>query len=75
MTLPARLGAHCILVYFLAKKLSGDKFLPAVLAGVSAALYGTLAFFDGDYPMIFLILFFVDACLLILLECRQTKEN
>lgn len=65
----ALVGAgNCVLVYLLAKRLGGRA--AAALAGLAAAFYGLLAFFDGDLLMIFLTLFFVDLALLLLVRAR-----
>lgn len=64
-------SANCIVIFFLAKKLSGGRKIPAFIAGVSGALYGLFAFFDADLLMIFLTLFFIDITLLLLIHSKQ----
>jgi tetratricopeptide (TPR) repeat protein len=64
--------ANCVLVYFLARRLGGRA--AAAVAGITAALYGLLAFFDGELLMIFLTLFFGDLALLLLLRARKSRR-
>jgi tetratricopeptide (TPR) repeat protein len=67
-------SGNCILIYLLAKRLAEGKLFPSFLAGLFAALYGLLAFFDGDLLMIFLTLFCVDLSLLLLLKYQETRK-
>ncbi len=67
-------SANCLLIFLLAKKLSGNELIPAFIAGILAALYGLLAFFDADILMIFLTLVFVDLTLLLLLEFKNSNK-
>jgi len=57
---------NCVLVYWLARRLAGELRGPPLLAGLFAAFYGTLVFFDGDLLMITLVLFFVLLSVLLL---------
>lgn len=59
-------SANCVLIYWLAKGLDRRRRGPPLLAGLFAALYGTLVFFDGDLLMITLVLFFSSASLALL---------
>lgn len=67
-------SANCLLIFFLAKKLSGGREIPAFIAGVSAALYGLFAFFDADLLMIFLTLVFINITLLLLIESKESNR-
>jgi tetratricopeptide (TPR) repeat protein len=64
-------SANCVLVALLAKRLAGGSRAAALLAGLSAAFYGLLAFFDADLLMIFLTLFFTDLSLLLLIRAKE----
>lgn len=50
---------NCVLIYLLTKRICAPRKGPALLAGLAAAFYGTLVFFDGDLLMIPLVLLFV----------------
>jgi tetratricopeptide (TPR) repeat protein len=65
--------ANCVLVYLLARRLGGRA--AAAVAGFTAALYGLLAFMDGELLMIFLTLFFGDLALLLLLRARESRRS
>jgi len=67
-------SANCLLIFLLAKKVSEYKIVPAFVAGIFAAFYGLLAFFDADLLMIFLTLAFVDLALLLLLEYKKNNK-
>lgn len=68
-------AANCLLIYALAKRLSGGNIIAGALAGALAAGYGLLAFFDGDILMISLTVFFTDLGLLLLLKARETGRG
>ncbi len=59
-------SVNCVLIYLLTKRLAGTRRGPPFLAGLFAALYGTLVFFDGDLLMITLVLFFTSLSALLL---------
>ena len=56
----------CVLVYLLTARAAPDSKAAPLAAGMAAALYGTLAFFDGDLLMAPLVLFFTCGALLLL---------
>ncbi|MCK5219344.1 tetratricopeptide repeat protein [bacterium] len=68
-------SANCVLIYGLTKKLAPGNPVPALFAGLAAAGYGLLAFFDGDLLMISLTLFFVDLALLLLIKAKETSKT
>jgi len=68
-------AGNCLLIYFLAKKLSAGDKVAALIAGIAAALYGLFAFFDADLLMIFLTLVFADLALLLLLQAREVRAR
>ncbi len=65
-------SANCVLICLLTKRLAPSSRAAPALAGILAALYGVLAFFDLDLLMIFMTLFLVDACLLLLIRARES---
>jgi tetratricopeptide (TPR) repeat protein len=66
---------NCLLIFLLAKKISQGKNTPALIAGVMAALYGILAFFDADILAIFFTLVFVTIALLLLIDVQQSHRR
>jgi tetratricopeptide (TPR) repeat protein len=68
-------SANCVLIYLLAKRLTGGSRIAAFLAGLLGAFYGLLAFFDADLLMIFLTLFFTDLSLLLLIRARDLTSR
>jgi len=56
----------CALIYLLAQRLAPRAKAAPIAAGIAAALYGTLAFFDGDLLMAPLVLLFSSAAILLL---------
>jgi tetratricopeptide (TPR) repeat protein len=67
-------AANCVAIYYLTKELARGHRPTAMLAGLMAALYGTLAFFDGDLLMIFLTLLALDLALLFLIRARAAAH-
>jgi Tfp pilus assembly protein PilF/4-amino-4-deoxy-L-arabinose transferase-like glycosyltransferase len=59
-------SVNCVLIYLLTRRVAPWAPAAPLAAGVAAALYGTLAFFDGDLLMIPLVLTFTCASLLLL---------
>lgn len=59
-------SANCVLVYLLTKRAASWAKAAPLAAGLAAALYGTLAFFDGDLLMIPLVLLFTCSSILLL---------
>jgi len=59
-------SATCVLIYQLTRRVAPDSKGAPLVAGIAAALYGTLAFFDGDLLMISLVLLFVCGAVLVL---------
>jgi Flp pilus assembly protein TadD len=57
---------NCMLVYLLARRAAPSSKAVPLAAGAAAALYGTLAFFDGDLLMISLVLCFTCGSVLLL---------
>jgi tetratricopeptide (TPR) repeat protein len=68
-------SVNCLLIFLLTKKLTKGKNIPAFIAGVMAALYGTLAFFDADILAIFFTLVFVTLTLLLLIEAQESSRS
>jgi len=68
-------SVNCLLIFLLAKKITKGKNTPAFIAGVMAALYGILAFFDADILAIFFTLVFVTLTLLLLIEAHQSHRR
>jgi tetratricopeptide (TPR) repeat protein len=66
---------NCVLIYLLAKRIAQGRILPATIAGVMAAFYGLLIFFDVDMLMIFMTLAWINAALLLLMSFRRTEKN
>ncbi len=58
-------SANCVVIYLLTRKISPRRRGPALAAGLAAAWYGTLVFFDGDLLMITLVLFFTSVSVLL----------
>jgi len=54
-------SANCALIYLLVRRMAPWAKAAPLAAGVAAALYGTLAFFDGDLLMAPLVLLFTCA--------------
>lgn len=67
-------SANCLLIFLLAKKLSNGKKIPSFIAGMFAALYGLLTFFDASLFMIFLTLVFVNITFLLLIEYKESHR-
>jgi Tfp pilus assembly protein PilF len=59
-------SATCALVFLLTRRVEPESNGAPLAAGVAAALYGTLAFFDGDLLMISLVLLFTCGSILLL---------
>jgi tetratricopeptide (TPR) repeat protein len=59
-------SATCALIYLLARRASPESTAAPLVAGIAAALYGTLVFFDGDLLMIPLVLLFTCGAMLLL---------
>jgi tetratricopeptide (TPR) repeat protein len=59
-------SANCVMIYLLARRAAPWAAAAPLAAGIAAALYGTLAFFDGDLLMISLVLLFSCASVLLL---------
>jgi Tfp pilus assembly protein PilF len=68
-------SVNCLLIFLLTKKLSRGKKMPSFIAGLFAAFYGLLAFFDASLLMIFLTLVFVNLTLLLLIEFKESKKQ
>lgn len=66
---------NCLLIFLLANKLSRGKKTPSFIAGLFAAFYGLLAFFDASLLMIFFTLVFVNLTLLLLIEFKESKKQ
>jgi len=61
----------CVAIALLARRLAADGFAAPLLAGLGAAAYGTLVFFDLDLLMIFLTVPLVVVSLLALLRAHE----
>jgi Flp pilus assembly protein TadD len=59
-------SASCALIYMLARRAAPESQAVPLAAGAAAALYGTLAFFDGDLLMIPLVILFSCGSILLL---------
>ncbi len=67
-------SANCVLIYLLARKLSRGNPLLGPLAGLAAAGYGVLVFFDGDLLAVSLVVFLVDLTLWLLLRAGESGQ-
>lgn len=67
-------SVNCLLIFLLAKKLSRGKKMPSFIAGLFAAFYGLLTFFDASLFMIFLTVVFINITLLLLIEYRESHR-
>jgi len=68
------LGAlTCVLIWALGKKLAGPRV--GSVAGIIAALYGPLVYFDSEFLIPALFLPLVIASLLLLMRARETLNN
>ncbi len=66
------LGAvGCVLIALLARRLAADNDFAPLLAGLAAAFYGTLIFFDIDLLMICITVPLITLGLLLLLRARE----
>ena len=61
-------GLNCVVILFLTRALVGDRRGPPLIAGLTAAAYGTFVFFDGDILMIPLVLLFSSTSILLLVS-------
>jgi tetratricopeptide (TPR) repeat protein len=59
---------NCVVILLLTRVLVGDRRGPPLIAGLTAAAYGTFVFFDGDILMIPLVLLFSSTCVLLLVS-------
>jgi tetratricopeptide (TPR) repeat protein len=64
----------CVLIYLLTRRAAPDSNAAPLAAGMAAALYGTLAFFDADLLMISLVLLFTCGAMLLLSRVEDRKS-
>lgn len=59
---------NCVVILLLTRALVGDRRGPPLIAGLTAAVYGTFVFFDADILMIPLVLLFSSISVLLLVS-------
>ncbi len=67
-------SANCVVIYLIARKISGKGSYAPVISGACAVAYGLLVFFDADMLQIFMTLLFIDSGLFFLISFQEAQR-